>query len=114
MNTLTFVVILSNPPPVASNRAERAFCNSSSLCSCFSCSCPSTPVRAVTSSRFRLMSCSVRMYASPASSPGPPKMSAIAVPTTAALSGSSLSLALTCWMTSNVVIAPVRSASCTS
>ena len=53
------------------------------------------------------ISFNVRKYCNPASSPGPPNISAIAAPTVAALSGNSANFAETSCITSNVVLVPV-------
>ena len=57
---------------------------------------------------------SVLIYSSPASSPGPPKMSAIAAPTSAELAGRVASRAATCCIIWNVVALPSRRACCTA
>ena len=59
------------------------------------------------------MSFKVFRYWSPASSPAPPKMSAIAAPTAAEFSGSTPSLADISRITSNIVLLPLTSSSCT-
>ena len=110
---LRLAVILSNEPPVASNRADTALSSSIWLCSCLSWIAPSSPDFAFTASRSVSMSFRVLMYWRPASSPGPPKMSASAVPTAAEDSGSSESLADTSCMTSKVVFAPLCRSFCT-
>ena len=59
------------------------------------------------------MSFNVRKYCKPASSPGPPNISAIAVPTDEALSGNSANFAEISCITSNVVFVPVCKSFCT-
>ena len=88
-----------------------AFCNSISLCNCSSWSSASLPALAFTLSIFVSISFSVRIYCNPASSPGPPNISARAVPTAAELSGNSASLAETSCIISNVVLLPFSKSS---
>ena len=85
----------------------------SCICICRSCCVAVSPTDAFTASMFNCIFASVFIYSSPASSPGPPKMSAMAVPTAALLAGSSLSLAATICITSNVVMLPACKSACT-
>ena len=90
-----------------------AFFTFSCILICLSC-CSAIPfVAAFTSSMLNFTPSSVLMYSKPASSPGPPKISAIAVPTCDELAGNSFSFAATCCMTSNVVMLPSCKAFCT-
>ena len=108
------VVMPSKPPPVWSKTDAIVFCNSIWLLICSSWSLPSSPALPLVFSRFLSMSFRVRIYCRPASSPGPPKMSANAVPTSVEVSGNSASLADTCCITSKVVMVPSASFFCTS
>ena len=106
-------VIFSNDPPVASNNKAISFVNSVCEFTKSSSILPSSPALPFTSSRLVEISFNVRIYFRPASSPGPPNISAMAVPTTAELSGSSFSFSETSCMTSKVLVAPLCSSSCT-
>ena len=94
----TLAVIFSNELPVASKSKATSFVSSAWEASKSSSTLPNSPVLPLTSSKFTEISFKVRIYCKPASSPGPPKISAIAVPTTALLSGSSSNLADTSCM----------------
>ena len=72
-----------------------------------------SPCFSITSSIPPLMSFNIVRYCNPASSPGPPKMSAIAVPTLLLDSGNSESFCETSCMTCQVVFAPLCKSSCT-
>ena len=105
-NVFACVVSVSKEPPVMSNTDAMAFSNSTWLRNCSSCNFASSPARFFTLSRLVSMSFNVRIYCNPASSPGPPKMSAKAVPTSDDDAGNSASFSDTCFMTSNVVMLP--------
>ena len=93
---------------------DKPFLMLSCILICFSC-CSAVPcVAALISSMLSLIPSSVLMYSSPASSPGPPKISARAAPTADELAGNSFNLAATCCITSNVVMLPCCNPCCTS
>ena len=103
-NSFTLEVIFSNEPPVVSNNKAISFVNSVWELIKSSSVLPSSPALFFTSSKFVEISFNVLIYFKPASSPGPPNISAMAVPTAAELSGSSFNFSETSCITSKVVI----------
>ena len=113
-NVFILELISSNEPPVLSNNNAISLANLAWLSTKSSSTRPKSPAAAFTLSKFVSISFSVRIYCNPASSPGPPKISAIATPTAALLSGSSFNFSETLLITSKVVVSPLRNSSNTS